>query len=89
MLAGSMNYFKGAERLLELREKAGIYANDPDFIPFICVLSEIEYLRNEGCGYNWNLLEDPDLQLRVLESLSWAKTVSLANCESLAKRYPP
>lgn len=88
MINGSINYFIGSEQLLSLRDEFGIYANDPDFVPFVGVLVEIDYLRENGAGFNWNLLEEPELQLKVAESLKWAKEISLASCESLSRRYP-
>jgi hypothetical protein len=88
MLDGTLNYFQGAEALVDMRERAGIYENDPDFVAFIAVLNEVDYLREDGYSFNWSLLDDESLQARLAESLLWAKEVSLNSCLSLANRYP-
>ena len=87
MLDGSLNYFQGAEALLALRDELGIYANDPDFVVFVGVLSEVEYLRDEGGNFNWTLVDDPALKKQISESLVWAKSISLESCKSLVRRY--
>ncbi len=87
MIDGSLNYFQGAEAILALRDELGIYANDPDFVVFVGVLSEIEYLRGDAGEFNWELLDDPALKKQISESLAWAKSISLENCKSLARRY--
>lgn len=87
MLDGSLNYFQGAERLVNLREDAGIYENDPDFVVFISILHEVDYLRVDGFNFDWSLLNAPELEIKLSESLTWAKNISLANCASIAKRY--
>jgi len=87
MLDGSVNYFQGAETILALREETGVYANDPDFVVFVGVLSEIEYLRDDSGSFDWALLKDPALQQQIAGSLAWAKDISLENCKSLVRRF--
>ena len=87
MLDGTLSYFEGAETILNLREEVGVYANDPDFVVFIGVLNEVDYLRDQGYGFNWGLLNEASLQDQISESLEWAKSVSMENCKSLANRY--
>ena len=87
MLDGTVNYFQGAETILNLRDEIGVYANDPDFVALIGVMNEVDYLRDEGYGFNWGLLNEASLQGQISSSLAWAKSVSLENCKSLATRY--
>lgn len=87
MIDGSLHYFKGAETLLALREEAGIYANDPDFLPFIAILNDIDYLRDNNFIFDWSRLNDDTLAPSIQSSLQWAKDLSLENCTSLVKRY--
>lgn len=87
MIEGNVNYFEGAELLLSLREEAGVYANDPDFVVFVSILNDVDYLRADGYAFDWHLLEEPSLQKQLAESLEWAKALSLENCQSLVKRY--
>ncbi len=87
MLDGSMNYLEGALELLSLREEVGVYENDPDFVAFVAVSSEIDSLPIEGHPKHWSKDVVARHELEIQESITWAKEVSLENCKSLAKRY--
>jgi hypothetical protein len=87
MLDGRLNYLLGAERLIELREDLGVYANDPDFVAFLAVISELNHLREQYPHLNLDgkgLLSEERV---IQESISWAKDISLTHCQSIAQRY--
>lgn len=87
MLDGTLNYLLGAEKLVDLREGLGIYANDPDFVVFIAVKSELNSLRDEGvdpAGGDFCSLVELN---KIKDSVNWAREVSLAQCQSLVNRY--
>jgi len=87
MLDGSVNYLQGAIELEALRHEVGIYENDPDFVAFVAVLSEIDSLPIDISANNWS----EEVQLRykseIKESVEWAKQFSLSACQSIAARY--
>ncbi len=87
MLNGSLNYLQGSEELIELRDEMGIYANDPDFVVFVAVLSEVDYLRNSYGEIDWEEQLKEPLPNDIVESIAWAKEVSMSHCESIFNRY--
>ncbi|MBL4606356.1 MAG: hypothetical protein JKY01_00810 [Pseudomonadales bacterium] len=87
MLDGNLNYLLGAEQLVALRDDFGVYANDPDFVVFIAVSSELEVLRNNGVAVGESSAYSASDASKVSESLAWARDISLSQCESLVKRY--
>lgn len=87
MLDGSMHYLVGAMELASLRHEVGAYANDVDFMPFIAVLSEIDSLPIDlslSGGLEEALVAHG---AEIRESVTWAKEISLIQCQSLAERY--
>lgn len=87
MLSGSLNYLQGAEQLVDMRDEMGIYANDPDFLIFLAVLSEVDYLCCPNGVIDWTLKYEGVDKKKLEESIAWAKEVSWEQCESLARRY--
>ncbi len=87
MMDGSLNYFRGAKILVDLREALGVYANDPDFIVFVAVINEVDYLRDANDQFDWSLCDKPELQAKLNKSTCWAKEISLHHLEALTQRY--
>ena len=89
MLDGSIHYLVGAMELASLRHGVGAYANDIDFMPFIAVLLEIDNLPVD-LSLSGGLEEAlADYGAELSESVTWAKEISLMQCQSLAERYGP
>lgn len=87
MLDGSMHYLEGAIQLVSLREALGSYENDPDFMPFIAVLAEIDDLGIQRHYESWDANIAHLSGATLDESVDWAKSISIEQCQSLAKRY--
>lgn len=91
MLDGNMHYLLGAEELVELRESVGAYVNDPDFFPFVAVVTEIQNLSMNkfGCKPSklWSKTDHTRHRKDIQASVVWAKDISLHHCEALAQRY--
>lgn len=87
MLEGSVQYLVGAYQVALLRHEVDAYANDPDFMPFVAILSEIDSLGFEITPDKWT--EDFMRQHAVVinESTQWAKQISSYQCQSLLERY--
>lgn len=87
MIEGDMDYLEGALELLSLREEIGAYANDPDFIAFVAVASEVDSLPIGPSRKHWSKEALARHQTEIQESTEWAKEISLENCKSLARRF--
>lgn len=87
MIDGSMNYLEGSLKLLSLREEVGAYENDPDFVAFVAVASEIHRLPIRQSHECWSVEDLECDEAEINESIEWAKEFSLDNCKSLVKRY--
>ena len=87
MLDGSVHYLKGSIELESLRHEIGAYANDPDFIVFVAILSEIDSLPFESPRQEWSAEELARYEPEIKQSIDWAKEISLVQCESLAERF--
>ncbi|WP_200882647.1 DUF2489 domain-containing protein [Methylobacter sp. BBA5.1] len=87
MLDGTINYLEGAIELSSLRHEVEVPEDDPDFIAFTAIASEIDYLPIGAARQYWSkdALErhEPEIQ----ESITWAKEFSLKQCKSLAERF--
>lgn len=87
MLEGSLHYLVGAYRIAMLREEVGAYANDPDFMPFVAILSEIDSLDLSLAPTQWSPTFIAAHREQLDESVEWAKAISLHQCQSLAVRF--
>ncbi len=87
MIDGSINYLLGSIEICLHREEIGAYENDPDFVVFNAVLYEIHSLPFETTGRDWLAKAETEHAALINTSIEWAKEISLAQCESLAKRY--
>jgi len=87
MLDGTIHYLEGAIELSSLRHEVEVAEDDPDFIAFVAVASEIDHLPIGVPSQYWSkeALErhEPEIQ----ESIKWAKEFSLNQCKSLAERF--
>lgn len=88
MLEGKVHYLEGAQEVIKLRNQIGAYANDPDFMPFVAILAEIKTLPCETHVTGWSKAASKEETLEIEKSLIWAKSFSLAQCQSLVERYP-
>ncbi len=87
MLDGSINYLVGAYRIAFLRHEVGAYANDPDFMPFVAILSEIDQLGFSCQPTDWDdAFIEHNLGV-ISDSSEWAKSISLHQCRSLSERF--
>jgi hypothetical protein len=87
MLDGSVQYLEGSIELASLRHDVGAYENDPDFMPFVAVLSRIDSLEIDTSRQQWSKGVTPGDELEIQKAVEWAKEFSLSQCKSLAKRF--
>ncbi len=87
MLDGSVHYLEGSIELASLRHEVGAFENDPDFMPFVAVLSRIDRLEIDTSRQQWSKGVTPGDELEIQKAVEWAKEFSLSQCESLAKRF--
>ena len=87
MLNDSIPYLEGAIALESLRHDIGAYENDPDFMPFVAIMSDIDQLPCDTEAEHWFSAAMQTCRSEVEESVKWAKEISLVQCESLAQRY--
>ncbi len=85
MIDGDIEYLSGVVTLSELRHEVGAYENDPDFLPFLAILAELDRLGIGRKPETWSpvVFESADFKHSTL----WAKEISLEQCRSLARRY--
>ena len=87
MLDGSVHYLLGSLELASLRHQVGAYENDPDFMPFVAVLSRIDHLDIDASrGQDLQAISHVD-DLEIQKAVAWAKEFSLDQCQSLAARF--
>ena len=87
MLDSSLPYLVGAITLESLRHEVGAYENDPDFMPFVAILSEINSLPFDAMNLPWSDEDKAIYKEEIDASTVWAKEFSLSHCESLHRRY--
>lgn len=87
MLDGSIHYLVGAMALEALRHDVGAYENDPDFMPFVAILSDIDQLPCDTESDGWVVAGMESCSSEIEASIKWAKEISITQCESLAQRY--
>lgn len=87
MLDGSVHYLEGSIELASLRHEIGAYENDPDFIVFVAILSEIDSLPQGRSRNDWSAEALAQHERKIKKSIEWAKKVSLSQCRSLAERF--
>lgn len=87
MLNGTINYLAGTIEIERLRHEVGAYENDPDFMPFVAILSEIDQLGIGRKPERWPSDVVNATRLEIKQSISWAKEISLPSCEALTLRY--
>lgn len=89
MLNGVIPYLQGAIQLEALRHRVGAYENDPDFMPFVAILSEIHSLPFDALNLPWSEQDVKTHSEEIAASTEWAKEISLVQCQSLLRRYSP
>lgn len=89
MLNGAIPYLQGAIQLEALRHRVGAYENDPDFMPFVAILSEIHSLPFDAFSIPWREQDIKKYSEEIAASTEWAKEISSAQCQSLLRRYSP
>ncbi len=89
MLNGSIPYLQGAIQLEALRHRVGAYENDPDFMPFVAILSEIHSLPFDAFSIPWCEKDVKKYSEEIAASTEWAKEISSVQCQSLLRRYSP
>ena len=87
MLDGSVHYLEGSIELASLRHEIGAYENDPDFIVFVAILSEIDSLPLGRSRTDWSAEALAPHEQEFKSSIEWAKEISLPQCKSLAERF--
>ena len=87
MLDGSVHYLEGSIELASLRHEIGAYENDPDFIVFVAILSEIDNLPLGRSRTDWSAQALAPHGREFKKSIEWAKEISLPQCRSLAERF--
>ncbi|NOV29567.1 DUF2489 domain-containing protein [Methylomonas sp. ZR1] len=92
MLSGEVNFLEGAIVLASLRHEAEVGESDPDFMTFIVIASETDYLPIGPSRELWSKEASLRHQPRIDASTAWAKQIGNASCQSLLERfnaYPP
>lgn len=87
MLEGSVHYLEGAQKLSSLRFEVGLPDDDPDFLAFSLVDSEVDHLPIGAPRKNWSKEALDRHEPEIEESIKWAKKVSLSECKSIVERY--
>lgn len=87
MLDGSIHYLDGAIALIDLRHEVEAYENDPDFLPFIAIMSEINSLSVNPPFSDLPKVLTEKYRLEIETSLEWAKSISISQCQALVGRY--
>jgi hypothetical protein len=87
ILDGSIHYLEGAVELSSLRFEIGLPENDPDFLAFTAVASEIDHLPLGTARQYWSQEALNKHELEIEQSINWAKEFSLSNCKSIIERF--
>lgn len=73
MLDGTINYLEGAVKLSSLRHAVEVPEDDPDFIAFVAVASEIDHLPIGKPRQFWSKEALDKHEPEIQESIIWAK----------------
>ena len=87
MLDGSIHYLEGALTLSSLRFEVGLPDDDPDFLAFSLVDSEVDHLPIGAPRQHWSKEALDRHEPEIEESIKWAKKVSLSECKSIVERF--
>ncbi|MCP3702811.1 MAG: DUF2489 domain-containing protein [Alteromonas sp.] len=87
MLDGSVHYLEGAIELSSLRFDVGLPDNDKDFLAFTGVSTETDHLPLGSARQRWSQEALKRHESEIQKTISWAKTVTLAECKSIVERF--
>lgn len=87
MLDGSIDYLEGSVELSSLLFQAEVPENDPDFIIFVAIASEIDNLPVGKVRRHWSHEALQRHEPAIQEANEWAKGISLTQCRSLVERF--
>lgn len=87
MLYGSVDYLEGAIELSSLRFEVEAPEDDPDFIKFVAIASEVDHLPIGPVRQYWSSEALQRHEHEIQESIEWAKNLSLTHCMALSERY--
>ncbi len=87
MLNGSIDYLEGAIELSLLRFEVGLPEDDKDFLAFTGVSSETDHPPIGSARQYWSQDALNRYELEIIDSVKWAKEVSLSECKSIIKRF--
>lgn len=88
MLNGSITYFEGASKVLELKNKiGGISDQDKDFDTFLIIQSETDHLPLEKQKHLWSREALVKLQPEFIKTECWAETFAQKACKNLVDRF--
>ena len=87
MLDGSIPYLDGAIELSSLRHQVDVPENDPDFLAFTLVASEIDHLPIGAARRYWSEEALDRHEPEIYRSTQWAKEVSWSRCKAIVERF--
>ncbi|AMC34456.1 DUF2489 domain-containing protein [Janthinobacterium sp. B9-8] len=87
MLDGEVGFLDGAIELASLRHEAAVEENDPDFMVFVVIASEIDHLPIGEPRVFWCKEALTKHQPEIEAKNAWAKSVGMSACLHLAERF--
>ena len=87
MLSGAIEYLDGSIELSSLSLNLDLPADDPDFMVFTIIASDIDHLPVRKSRPYWSKDALNKHAAEIAEATEWAKGISRANCESIITRF--
>ena len=87
MIAGDIPFLDGSIELASLRSEAEVASDDPDFIVFVAIESEIDHLPVGRVREHWDPIAVKQHEPEIDKAIAWAKEIGLPACSSLIARY--
>lgn len=89
MLDGTLSYFEGAPKVLELRNQiGGVRDRDEDFDAFVVIQSETDHLPLEAHRHQWSKEALAKLEFEFTKTEEWASTFAPRACKNIIEPPP-
>jgi hypothetical protein len=88
MLDGTLSYFEGASKIVEIKDRAGGVADrDEDFDSFLVIQSETDHLPLEKQKHLWSKDALAKLEPEYLKTEEWANEFLPQACKNIIARF--
>lgn len=87
MLIGNFCFLEGAQKIADLRHEAAVEEFDHDFMVFVAIASEADYLPIGKIRANWQVESLERHQPEIDSVTKWAREIGEPACRSILARF--